>query len=149
MAYFGYDPAWRGKPTESPTVEESKIVLDNTPTHTKPLIDAPITTNERGGRQSHLSERYDLMPAGPMKALAQILAMGAQRYGEDNWHRIPIKDHVNHAIAHLYEYLDGETAEDHLGHAMCRAMFALYLEQQRTNKLARRRELKARRENNT
>lgn len=125
MADLDYDPAWKGP-------------LVNAPTHTKPLIDAPITTNERGGRQSHLSERYDLMPAGPMKALAQILAMGAQRYGEDNWHRIPIKDHVNHAIAHLYEYLDGETAEDHLGHAMCRTMFALHLQMERDKRRARK-----------
>jgi hypothetical protein len=111
------------------------------PTHTKPLVDAPIVTNERGGRQSHVAERYDLMPTGPMKALAQILAMGAERYNDPkgkNWKKIPIEDHVNHAIAHLYEHLDGDTKEDHLGHAMCRAMFALYLQQERDKRRARK-----------
>ena len=44
----------------------------------------------------------------------------------------------NHAIQHLYAYLAGDTSDDHLAHAILRAMFAFEVdhEQDRTDGFA-------------
>ena len=44
----------------------------------------------------------------------------------------------NHAIQHLYAYLAGDTSDDHLAHAILRAMFAFEVnhEQDRTGGFA-------------
>ena len=63
-----------------------------------------------------------------MFAAAEVAQYGAARYDEDFYHRnytkIPVEEHINHAIAHLYAFLAGDESDDHLGHAIVRAMFA-------------------------
>jgi 5'-nucleotidase len=61
----------------------------------------PVTVNENGGKQS---------------------------YGEWNWRRIPTSDHLNHALTHIFAYLAGDKQDDHIGHALCRLMFAQSME---------------------
>lgn len=87
--------------------------------------DAPISTNEQGGSQSQLNVRFDLIDAKAMFRLAAILDYGAKKYTPNNWRLIPIDDHLNHALTHIFGYLAGDTQDDHLGHAFCRLMFAL------------------------
>lgn len=86
---------------------------------------APITTNEKGGGQSHIPVRFDLIDAQAMFAVAGVLHEGAEKYGENNWRLIDIEDHLNHLLTHVYAYLAGDTSDDHLSHAACRAIFAL------------------------
>lgn len=84
-----------------------------------------------GGKHTKLAERYDLVAVDAERLKAQILAEGAVRYNDpdgSNWRKIPIRHHLNHALAHIYEYLDGNRDEAHLGHAYCRLMFAVALE---------------------
>jgi 5'(3')-deoxyribonucleotidase len=90
--------------------------------------DAPTVVNENGGRQSELKYRFDLMYAPAMFSLANILAEGADKYGEWNWAKIGIHENVNHALSHIYAYLAGDGQDDHLGHAFCRMMFAKSIE---------------------
>lgn len=71
--------------------------------------------------------RCDLSPARAVLAVAQVLATGAQKYGPDNWRGIPVEDHFNHALAHLFADLGGDTGDDHLAHAACRLLMALEL----------------------
>jgi hypothetical protein len=87
--------------------------------------DAPTTTNEAGGSQSHLPYRFDLIDARALFAMAEVLHTGAEKYGEGNWRLISIEDHLNHMIAHAYAYLAGNRDDDHLSHSLCRATFAL------------------------
>lgn len=91
--------------------------------------DAPKTENEYGGRQSQSPYRFDLIDPAALFAMAEILAKGAQDYGEDNWRAISAVENVNHAIQHLYAYLAGDTQEgdpeQHLRRAFCRVHFAL------------------------
>jgi hypothetical protein len=89
-----------------------------------------IITNERGGKQSDVGVRFDLIPAESLIIVAQILAAGAIKYGVNNWKLIPTEDHVNHAVNHLYKFLAGDTTENHLGNAACRVLFALYMSMQ-------------------
>jgi hypothetical protein len=88
--------------------------------------DAPIVENERGGKQSHVSYRYDLIPPEVLAVLARIYDYGVKRYDPDNWKKISTEDHLNHVMVHLVAYRAGDRSDDHLGHMMWRAQAALY-----------------------
>ena len=42
-----------------------------------------------------------------------------------NWHKITSREHINHALYHIYRLLSSDVDEEHLAHAACRVMFAL------------------------
>lgn len=87
--------------------------------------DVEVVTNSSGAKQSKTLYRCDLMPPLATLAVAGVLNEGAVKYGENNWHGIPVNDHLNHAITHAYSYLAGDSQDDHLEHFACRAMMAL------------------------
>lgn len=99
----------------------------------------PLVTNVAGGKQSQLNLRLDLIDPNALFRMAAILKLGAEKYGENNWRKIPVNDHINHAVGHLYQHLGISLtakvpiiAEDHLGHALCRVMFATALDKEMT-----------------
>jgi hypothetical protein len=56
------------------------------------------------------------------------MGQGAERYGENNWQKgFPVPDVLNHAMAHIVNYLSGDRSEDHLGHAACNLLMAIDL----------------------
>jgi hypothetical protein len=87
--------------------------------------DAPIDTNEHGGQQSKIEGRFDLIPPIAMLELAKIMEYGAKRYAPNNWRKIPLEDHINHMLMHLFAYNGGDRQDDHLGHALARAAMAV------------------------
>lgn len=87
--------------------------------------DAPTVVNEHGGKQSQVLYRFDLVDPIAMFEMCRVLQKGAEKYGEDNWKNISIRDHLNHLLIHVYAYLAGDTQDDHLSHALCRAMMAV------------------------
>ncbi len=86
--------------------------------------DAPTVINEKGGKQSKVLYRFDLLAPEAMFEMTKVLKEGADKYGDDNWRNISVRDHLNHMLIHAYAYLAGDTSDDHLSHIMCRAMFA-------------------------
>lgn len=90
-----------------------------------PDPDAPMQTLPNGAKQSATEYRYDLLDPWAMAQLANVLHKGAEKYGANNWHGIPVESSLNHAVAHIYAYLAGDTREPHLAHAFTRLMFAL------------------------
>lgn len=86
--------------------------------------DEPTVVNEKGGKQSRVMYRFDLLDPHAMFEMTKVLDEGAKKYGENNWHNIPVQDHLNHLIIHAYAYLAGDQSDEHLSHIMCRAMFA-------------------------
>lgn len=86
--------------------------------------DAPTVVNEKGGKQSKVLYRFDLLDPQAMFKMTEVLGEGAEKYGDFNWRNVSVRDHLNHLIAHTYAYLAGDTSDDHLSHIMCRAMFA-------------------------
>lgn len=86
--------------------------------------DAPISVNEAGAKQSHSPYRVDLIPPLALLDVAAILEHGARKYGENNWRGIPVNDHLNHALVHIFAHLSGDTQDNHLGHAACRLLMA-------------------------
>jgi hypothetical protein len=75
--------------------------------------------------QSHVESRFDLVDPEAMLRLAHVLWYGAERYGVNNWRKIPQEQHIGRVIYHLVKHLEGDRTEDHLGHAFTRAMFAI------------------------
>lgn len=79
--------------------------------------------------------RYDLISPIGMRRLAETMEEGRQKYGYFNWERgMPIGDILNHAIAHIYAYLeDKPTGEDDLAHAAWNLFAAMHMEETHPN----------------
>ena len=85
---------------------------------------APIITNEKGGKQSESKYAFHLIDDEAILALAERLAYGAKRYERDNWRKIPAEEHWNHCCVHWYAWKAEDKTDDHLAAFFCRAMMA-------------------------
>lgn len=94
--------------------------------------DTPTAVNAAGGKQSAVPYRADLIPARAILQVSAVLHTGALKYGDDNWHVIPTRDHLNHALTHVFAHLAGDAQDDHLGHAATRLLMALEIEARTT-----------------
>jgi len=71
--------------------------------------------------------RYDLVSPIGLREVARTCAEGAAKYGDWNWENgMPVHDLLNHAIAHLYQFLSGDRNEPHLGHAAWNVLAAIH-----------------------
>lgn len=61
--------------------------------------------------------RYDLIPIMPLRRLAELYARGSEKYGDRNWELANSKEELQRfkasGLRHLYQWLNGETDEDH------------------------------------
>jgi hypothetical protein len=92
--------------------------------------DAPMVVNGNGGKQSAIDCALDQYDPNVMLRGGMILDQGANKYGRDNWRRISKREHLNHALVHIYGELSGDDQDDHLGHAFIRLMMAYAVELQ-------------------
>jgi len=83
--------------------------------------DAPKTAD---GKETYIPYRFDLLPLDATVQVAATLAEGAKTYGRDAWKNLPQDTHINHALMHIFAFLEGDKTDDHLVHAVCRLMFA-------------------------
>lgn len=74
--------------------------------------------------------RMDLVPLSVMESLGQILTMGAQKYGENQWQNLPDfwKRYKAALLRHLTaidkgELIDPESGLPHIDHVLCNAAF--------------------------
>lgn len=75
-------------------------------------------------------ERWDLITPIGLRRLAETCAEGAEKYGVGNWQRgIPASNLLNHAIRHIYLYLEGDDSEDHLAHAAWNILAVCHFEE--------------------
>lgn len=86
--------------------------------------EAPVVENSKGGKQSEVPYRFDLIPES-IFSLASIFYEGAKKYAPNNWRNISRRDHINHALTHIFAHNVGDTQDDHLEHAFCRLAMAL------------------------
>jgi hypothetical protein len=82
--------------------------------------------------QSHVAARFDCIDPVVLKMLAECLGFGAAKYYPYSYHRIPVDDHINHALNHINEHrrLSQEIRIDpademHLVNALARITFAI------------------------
>lgn len=73
--------------------------------------------------------RYDLISPIGLKRVAETYAEGAEKRGAHNWENgMPVADLLNHALAHLFDYLAGDRSQDHLAHAGWNVLAAIHSE---------------------
>ncbi len=91
-----------------------------------------MITFQTGARRSSdaANVRYDLITPIGLRRLAQTCAEGARKYGDYNWQKgIPASEMLNHAIRHIYLWLEGDHGEDHLAHAAWNILGVCHFEQ--------------------
>jgi hypothetical protein len=94
--------------------------------------DAPLEQTANGAVQSALPILLANIPPEAMFVLGAVLGEGVQKYCKDgsgttdpNMRAIDVRDHLNHVLVHIYQFLGGATDEDHLGHALARLVYAV------------------------
>lgn len=88
-----------------------------------------VTVGEHGGAQSDVGDLTpDLIPAEALLAIASVAGHGAKKYARNNWRKIPMHEHIRHALIHLFKIMAGDTTEPHLWHALTRLAFAVATE---------------------
>lgn len=71
--------------------------------------------------------RYDLVSPVGLREVARTCAEGAAKYDDFNWEKgMPVHDLLNHALAHIYQFLAGDRAEPHLPHAAWNLLAAIH-----------------------
>jgi hypothetical protein len=76
-----------------------------------------VRSPEVAGQQK-FPARYDLITPVGLRRLAETYGEGSLKYGDRNWEKgIPVSNLLNHALAHIVQYLAGDTTEDHMAHA--------------------------------
>jgi hypothetical protein len=66
------------------------------------------------------------LPALAILECAKVMYEGAKNHGpEENWRLLSANIHLNHAEAHIWQFLAGDKAENHLPHAAARLLMAL------------------------
>jgi len=74
--------------------------------------------------------RYDLITPIGLRRLAETYAEGSRKYGDYNWQKgMPASVLLNHAIRHIYLYLEGDQSEDHLAHAAWNLLAVCHFEE--------------------
>lgn len=59
--------------------------------------------------------RYSLIPVAALRRWADLMARGAEKYGERNWELgMPTSRYLDSGMRHLFSYLEGDRTEDHL-----------------------------------
>lgn len=75
-----------------------------------------------------------LLPRDALRRASKRFEDGATKYGRDNWQKgIPLSRYVDALYRHLWQYMDGDKAEDHGGaiiwNAMCLVQTKDWIEQ--------------------
>jgi len=86
--------------------------------------------------------RYSLVPPIAIKAIADILTFGAEKYAANSWQTIHNGEerYLDALYRHLEAYRSGETfdkesSKTHLSHAITNVAFLLHFEQERIRQL--------------
>lgn len=120
----------------SAAAQTSKISLDKElPGHSSfHQFDSGAVRQAQVAGERQFPARYELISPVGMRRLAETCGEGALKYSDHNWEQgIDIKNLLQHALAHIYTYIDGDAADDHLAHAAWNLFAAMHMEEKRPN----------------
>ena len=81
--------------------------------------------------------RMDLLDAEALEELTKVLTFGAKKYADENWRKgISFRRLLAAALRHVFAFMRGEdkdpeTGLSHMAHAMCCAMFVIWMQRHR------------------
>ena len=111
-------------PTPAPAPDEAPV--------------APAEGLAGGVKHDEGKPRMDLLPPEALREIADVLALGAQKYDAHNWRRgFAYSRLLAAALRHVFSWAGGEdkdpeSGKSHLAHAACCLMFLITFEQTRT-----------------
>lgn len=97
-------------------------------------MDPALRVSETGGVKASIGKRpLHLLPRDAIEAVADVMALGAAKYGDRNWERgLSVSDLVRAADGHLWDWFlrrndgrDPQFGTSHLAHAACCVLFLL------------------------
>ena len=75
---------------------------------------------------------FTLLPPNAIKLVAELLTKGLEKYPDEKWRTLSVKDHLAATLRHINAYLRGEAFDEdspsHLINAATRLLFATELE---------------------
>ena len=89
-------------------------------------------TSVAGDTEGTFPMRFDLLLSNPeaLQRIAATYGEGFQKYGANNWKKgFPESVLLNHAMAHLIQYMTGDVSEDHLAHAVWNLTTLMWMQQ--------------------
>lgn len=101
------------KDTTEALQEENRLLRMEYQTKDSGEREVFVTGSQRDTRQG--KGRFDLIPAYPIKRLAQLYERGAIKYGDRNWEKgQALSRYLDSAERHLNDWKEGDRSEDHL-----------------------------------
>jgi len=94
----------------------------------------PDAKFEQGSTRSHHAPRYELLPKAAIDRLVKRLEIGAEIHGDHNWRGGGpefIAETKRHLVAHVLNFSEGDTSDDHLSAILCNAAFLAHFEAQK------------------
>jgi hypothetical protein len=95
--------------------------------------DAAEDGTRPGTKDDGHKPRWHLLPYDALEQVVRVMERGAEKYGEDNWKRVPNKQdrYWDAMMRHMTAYnngqeLDPEFGTHHMAHAACCALFVLW-----------------------
>lgn len=82
---------------------------------------------ERSTHANHV--RYDLISPEGLRRIAARYKLGCEKYKPHNWEQgLPVSDTINHALNHIFKYLEGNTEDDDLAAAAWNLIAVMHFE---------------------
>lgn len=88
----------------------------------------------KGSRFNTGKTQWGLVDFAALEGMVKVLEFGAQKYGIGNWQKgLTTVSIIESLLRHIFAYLkgediDSETGLKHVDHALCNAMFLVYME---------------------
>lgn len=98
---------------------------------------APAPAAAGGLKYNAGKPKLSLVDSEALTELGEVLTFGAQKYASHNWRKgIPLSQILDALMRHVAAYnrgedVDPESGRSHMAHAMCNAMFALWMQKHR------------------
>lgn len=86
---------------------------------------------ENDSTRSHRAPHYELIPKAAIDRLTLRLEMGEPVHGAQNWRGGGpdfVAETKRHLVAHVLNYIEGDTSDDHLGAILANAAFLAHFE---------------------
>lgn len=97
--------------------------------------EASVSEKDLGMKYDSDKPMYNLLPAGAINSLAEVLTFGAKKYAPNSWQHVPngLERYRAALLRHTFamqagELIDPESGLPHSAHAMCCCAFINELE---------------------